>query len=511
MKDAKKVISWAVFILYLILTLIAFFSHEPWQDELHTWVMARELNAGEIIYWMRYDGHFALWHLILHPFATSGFPLDTLNMIAWLLCVTGMGLLYFRSRLPLWSRCLMLFSCALLFYYPVVARPYCLVPLALYFLTVLYPVRLRHPFRYAFAILFLLYIHSYMAGMAGMLGLFFLIDLIRHNRRLTGMLRLRKTFLPPGVMLVGAAAAFLMVIPAVGESTVVPKTLADFFGQNFFVPVVNLLKILPYNRHTYYLVPILGGLTISVIYWLCIATGLAVLWKTCRSMVWIWLGGFFWLLMMSVLVYPMLMHRGYLPYLFLLFALGLPLSGRLRKKTMNGLNAAAGVSIAVLSVMTWYDSWVMFANEIKYPFSNQGQMAAYIEQYIPKDAKIVTFPSDLCSATFPAFLPDHHFYDCGSNQRYRVYKRRGKYPRELNDALLRYYAAGMPEPYYMLFYVPFFQHYRITPEMFYRGFRHFKVEFAYQTDPPAFFPAHEDYILLKVTPLLHPAGAVRSR
>ena len=153
-------------------------------------------------------------------------------------------------------------------------------------------------------------------------------------------------------MLLGALAAFLMVIPAVGESTVVPKTVGDFLGQDFWAPFVNALQLLPYNRHTYYLVPILGRLPLSVLYWLCIATGLAVLWKTCRTMVWIWLGGFLWLLMMSALVYPMLMHRGYLPYLFLLFALGLPLSGKLRKKPLPGLNAAAGACIAVLSVMT---------------------------------------------------------------------------------------------------------------------------------------------------------------
>ena len=512
MKQAKKIIGWSVFSIYLILTLTAVFFHEPWEDELQPWIMARELSAGEIIYWMRYEGHFALWHLILHPFAASGFPLDTLNLVSWILCVTGTGLLFFRSRLPLWSRCLMLFSCALLYYYPVVARTYSLIPLTLYFLTVLYPVRLRHPFRYAFAVLLLMYIHPYLAGMAGMLGLFFLFDLIRHNRRLEGGLRLRKTFLPPAVMLAGALAAFLMVIPAVGESHVVPKTLAGFFGQEFFVPIVNVLKELPDGRHTYYLAPILGRLTVSVLYWLCMAAGLTVLWKTCRSMVWIWLGGLLWMLMMSALVYPMLMHRGYLPYLFLIFALGLPLSGKLRKeKKMGGLNAAAGICIAVLSVMTWYDSWVMFGNEIRYSFSNQGQMAAFIGQHVPKDARIVTFPPDLISSTFPAFLPDHHFYDCGTNRPYRVFKRRGKYPRELNDAVLHYYAAGSPEPYYLLFYAPVIQYYRITPKMLTDGFRHFKVEFVYQTYPPAFFSAHEDYILFKVTPLQRPADTGRSR
>ena len=178
LNKTSKIFSCFLFALYTVLTLMEVFCHEPWQDELHTWVLARELNVFQIIYWMRYDGHFALWHLILHPFAASGFPLVTLNLVAWALCIVGTWLFFFRTRLPLWVRGLLLFSFPLFFYYPVVARPYCLVPLALYFLTELYPVRLRHPFRYSFAVLLVLYIHSYLAGLAGMLGLFFLFDLI---------------------------------------------------------------------------------------------------------------------------------------------------------------------------------------------------------------------------------------------------------------------------------------------------------------------------------------------
>ncbi|MBP5182857.1 MAG: hypothetical protein J6331_07520, partial [Lentisphaeria bacterium] len=209
MKKTTVIVGRIAFALYVLLTLTAVFFHEPWRDELHTWVMARELNVFQIIYWMRYDGHFALWHLVLHPFAASGLPLATLNMVAWAICTAGTGLLFFRMKLPLWVRITVLFSCPLLFYYPAVARPYCLVPLALYLLTELYPVRLRHPFRYSFAILFVLYIHSYLAGMAGMLALFFVIDLFRHYRKMARSVRLKKILLPPALMGIGALCAFL--------------------------------------------------------------------------------------------------------------------------------------------------------------------------------------------------------------------------------------------------------------------------------------------------------------
>ena len=101
MKKTEKIIGWVLFSLYALLTLAAVFHHEPWQDELHAWVISRELSIFQIIHWMRYDGHFALWHIILHPFSAGGLPLDTLNLIAWAFCMTGTGLLFFRTKLPL--------------------------------------------------------------------------------------------------------------------------------------------------------------------------------------------------------------------------------------------------------------------------------------------------------------------------------------------------------------------------------------------------------------------------
>ncbi|MBQ9337187.1 MAG: hypothetical protein IJS14_07830 [Lentisphaeria bacterium] len=499
MNKTSKIFSCFLFALYTVLTLMEVFCHEPWQDELHTWVLARELNVFQIIYWMRYDGHFALWHLILHPFAASGFPLVTLNLVAWALCIVGTWLFFFRTRLPLWVRGLLLFSFPLFFYYPVVARPYCLVPLALYFLTELYPVRLRHPFRYSFAVLLVLYIHSYLAGLAGMLGLFFLFDLIRHYRRMSDPLRLKRIVLPPALMLIGALAAFLMVIPAVGESTVVPGTFGEFFGRNLLRGIGEALTDLPAGQHAMLLSGWIGSPAVNVLYWLATLTGLAVLWKTNRQMFCIWSGAMVWMLTMSALVFPMLLHRGYLPYLFLVFSLGLTLPRKVRKDPPKRLLAAGYVSIALLSVMTFPVSWKIFQLEIKHPFSNQGQMAAFIEQNVPSSAKIVTFPAELISSTLTAFLPDHRFYQCETNQRYTVFKGKGKIPAVLNDAVLHYYSEGN-QCFYLVLTARLIGFYRLTPEKLAHGFRHFQVEFLYRTEPEAFFPAGEDYYIFKVTP-----------
>ena len=117
---------------------------------------------------------------------------------------------------------------------------------------------------------------------------------------------------------------------------------------------------------------------------------------------------------------------------------------------------------------------------------------------IAGESRIITFPADLISSTLTAYLPDHHFYSCRTNQRYRVYTRTEGIPATLNDALLHYYAKSGEKVFYLLFCRSMIPFYRITPQKL-ASFRDFSLELLFYTDPPAFFPAGEDYFLFKVT------------
>lgn len=43
-------------------------THEPWRDELHTWLVTRDLTVGQMWHEMQWEGHVMLWQLVLHPF-----------------------------------------------------------------------------------------------------------------------------------------------------------------------------------------------------------------------------------------------------------------------------------------------------------------------------------------------------------------------------------------------------------------------------------------------------------
>jgi len=67
--------------------------HEMWRDELQAWLLARDsANPLELLRHMRYDGHPALWHLMLWPFARlsgnltwmQGLHVALASLSAWL-------------------------------------------------------------------------------------------------------------------------------------------------------------------------------------------------------------------------------------------------------------------------------------------------------------------------------------------------------------------------------------------------------------------------------------------
>lgn len=127
-------------------------------------------------------------------------------------------------------------------------------------------------------------------------------------------------------------------------------------------------------------------------------------------------------------------------------------------------------------------------------------MSYYIRTHIPADRKIVTFPADLISSTFPAFLPEHHFYSCRTNKRYRVYQKKDSFPAILNDAVLHHYAKDTSgQEFYLLLSRNMFLFYKLNIQALPR-FRDFTLEVCYYTHPGAFFPAGEDYVLLKAVP-----------
>src|SRR5512137_1610584 len=53
-------------IVFLAACLVVMLNHEMWEDEMQTWLIARDSRSvGELFGAIKYDGHPCLWHVCL--------------------------------------------------------------------------------------------------------------------------------------------------------------------------------------------------------------------------------------------------------------------------------------------------------------------------------------------------------------------------------------------------------------------------------------------------------------
>ena len=187
---SKKRTLFAILLIavYAVINGILLYFHEPWRDEAQAWLIARDLTFWEIPSQMSYEGHPCLWHWILYPFAHMGLPYITINIVSYVIMLAATAFMVWKAPFPIWVKVLFALSPCLTYFYPVIARSYCLIPPILFALAYLYPTRKEHPCRYTIFIALLVQTHVIMEMMALMLSLLLLIEYARdiyitRNRR----------------------------------------------------------------------------------------------------------------------------------------------------------------------------------------------------------------------------------------------------------------------------------------------------------------------------------------
>lgn len=174
-----------IMFIYSIVTLITVIFHENWRDEAQSWLIARDLSFIDIFKQMRYEGHPCLWHFILAPFAKLGFPYVTENIISLLIMNVTAFLILKKCPFNKFLKVLILFCAPFIYYYPVISRSYCLIPLALTLIAITYKNRNEKPIKYVLSITLLAHTHVLMLGVVGILYLFFFFEelILKFNKK----------------------------------------------------------------------------------------------------------------------------------------------------------------------------------------------------------------------------------------------------------------------------------------------------------------------------------------
>lgn len=163
-----------LFACYLIFNGILLAGHELWRDEANVWLIARELSPIQLFKEIHYQGHPCLWYLIAMPFAKAGFPFKTLSVLSYLIMAAAAGIFTYKAAFHPATKFICLISPIFSYYYPVVARNYCLIAVLLLLLAMTYPKRNETPFVYGLLLGLLVQTDTIVLATAGLLSLMWL-------------------------------------------------------------------------------------------------------------------------------------------------------------------------------------------------------------------------------------------------------------------------------------------------------------------------------------------------
>ncbi len=124
-------VSIVLFASYAIWCAVLFAAHEPWRDEVQSWLLARDLDFVTLLSQLRYDGHPAGWFLFLWPMARLGLPFVAERALHALIVLACGWLICFRAPGGLPMRLFLLLATPMMYELPALSRNYAMSALAL--------------------------------------------------------------------------------------------------------------------------------------------------------------------------------------------------------------------------------------------------------------------------------------------------------------------------------------------------------------------------------------------
>lgn len=176
------IIALVLFAGYLIFNGILLAGHELWRDEANVWLLSRDTTPWQLLREIKYQGHPCLWYLIVMPFAKLGLPFPTISVLSFAVMAATAGIFVWKAPFSPVTKAVCLISPMFSYYYPVVARNYCLVALLLILLAYYYPTRNEKRILYGILLGLLVQADTIALIVAGLISVMWLLESI-YNRQ----------------------------------------------------------------------------------------------------------------------------------------------------------------------------------------------------------------------------------------------------------------------------------------------------------------------------------------
>lgn len=391
-QQRQEIICWISFALFLVVTFVSTMTHEPWIDEIYAWDISK-YSISDIFYEMRYEGHFALWSLVLYPFSHIGLSLKTLGIVSWFINALGVG--YFLKRAPFawWSKIALLITLPFLYVNPAISRCYVLIPILVFILADVFQKTQNKELwdekddgfiKAGILLALLANTHVYTEGFAGIVGGVLFFQTIRDWKELSAIQK-KKRIVAFSIAILGAVIAFLQIAPSILYSSVF--TDGEKHGLSPFVFISSSGITSPQAKLL---------VTAAIV-----GSGIYLLKRDIISTI-IVLVSVLFMVAICVFVYGSgVSNRALMWVYFVLFGLWITA----RKKSETKVSSI----LLVILCASLYNPTLML-RDLKDLYSGESRFAYFLKDTINKETPIYSNPESFC-CVINDYLPEHNFYN----------------------------------------------------------------------------------------------------
>ncbi len=398
MKDIIKFILQNKFNLICLLIWLIFVSftmnfHELWRDEAQAWCIVRDCSFIDALKMARIEGHPFLWYLILFVPAKIGIPVQIMQIISILFVLFSVCLVLFKSPFNKFEKIIISFSAGLIYYLPIVARNYSLIPLFLFLLAILYNKRNIHPVLFGCLIVLLSNTHLYMLGFCIIMAFFFLLENIRK-------------ILPISILVLNFLIIFCIFINVSNLNYALTPEIRMGLSLNqilLVIPKTFIYSFLPYLNFLQYNYSIIS----CMLFYPFLGFFFISLFKVNKKIAFISLFSILYMFFVFTKVYfnGILYQKSYLIFLMLIFAFWII------KENKTELPRYGLYSFYALFIISCIVSPIVLTEEYKFNFSSGKEIASYIKKNLRDEQIIIALGNPYLYSSISAYLPKTKFYN----------------------------------------------------------------------------------------------------
>ena len=327
-----------------------------------------------------------LWQLLLMPFAKSGFPIITLNIISWLIILISSWIYLFKTKINFIFKVLILFTAPFIYTYSSIARNYCLIVLILILIGIYYDKRYDHPIKYSILISFLIYTHSLAWGIvAGLTITFHFIEIgkkiFSNYKKIQYNIKTKQIVI--GLLII-AINSIIIVLQLYGTT----NSDYAYFDK---IAVEKQTKI------------IVVSLSITAIYTIILAR------KYWKEYLTIFIGFLFQCYIYIFFYGSILLPRYILVYVIYLFLfIIISKENKISKLRVNVLGIIYLIFLLLFNGTE--NVYKAIKMDIKFPYSSAKEMATYINENL-SDRNVILIDSAILCQTIEPYLTKTKLYD----------------------------------------------------------------------------------------------------